>query len=95
MFVVILRYTVPLETIDALVPGHVDFLKQQYDAGLFLASGRQVPRTGGVILAQAPDRDMLMRVLAEDPFHKAGVAEYEVIEFVPSMTAPALAAFMA
>jgi uncharacterized protein YciI len=85
MFIVSLTYRVPLERIDAAIEEHVAFLARHYEAGHFLASGRKVPRTGGVILADGLDRDALDRVLAEDPFHREGLADYEVIEFSPTM----------
>lgn len=79
-----------LGVIDAVIPAHVAWLKAHYAAGHFLASGRRVPRSGGVILANGLTREALERVLAGDPFRQAGAAEYEVTEFVPSMTAPQL-----
>ncbi len=91
MFVVTLTYTAPLARIDELVPEHVRWLEVQYAAGAFLASGPQVPRTGGLILARAGDRAALDAILAEDPFARAGVATYQVTEFLPTLTAPELA----
>ena len=70
MFVVTLTYVKPLAEIDALIPAHIAWLERQYAAGHFLASGRRVPRVGGVILAQGVSRDALEAMLAEDPFHK-------------------------
>ncbi|MDH6121270.1 YciI family protein [Kitasatospora sp. GAS204B] len=90
MFVVTLTYTASLERIDELIPAHVEWLDRNYATGAFLASGRRVPRTGGVILAQAASPAALDAVLAEDPFKKAGAAEYQVVEFLPTKTAPAL-----
>ncbi|OBU85031.1 YciI family protein [Chromobacterium subtsugae] len=89
MYVVSLSYTAPLSDIDALLPAHVAWLNQAYADGLFLASGRKVPRSGGVILARG-ERAALEARLADDPFAKAGVARYDIIEFVPSMTAAGL-----
>lgn len=91
MFVVILTYTAPLETVDQHLPAHVEFLKQHYEAGVFLASGRRVPRSGGVILARAASREALLEQLALDPFSRHDLAEYEIIEFEPAMTCPELA----
>ena len=54
-----------------------------------------MPREGGIILADAPSRAALEAVLGEDPFHQAGVARYEITEFTPLMTAPALGAWRA
>ncbi|MFE0459988.1 YciI family protein [Kitasatospora sp. NPDC058965] len=90
MFVVTLTYTAPLDRIDALLPEHVAWLERQYAAGTLLASGRRVPRTGGVLLARAADRAALDALLAEDVFHRAGVAEYQVVEFTASMAGPGL-----
>lgn len=88
MYVVTLTYQRPLEEVDALMTGHVAWLKRHYASGLFIASGRRVPRTGGVILARSGDAAALQAALAEDPFVSQGVARAEVVEFTPSMTAP-------
>ncbi|BDV43746.1 hypothetical protein GURASL_26690 [Geotalea uraniireducens] len=90
MFIVSLTYVKPLEEVDAHLAEHVAYLQRQYRDGVFLASGRKVPRTGGIILARAADRQTLLRILAEDPFYHRRIADYEVVEFVPSMTAPEL-----
>jgi uncharacterized protein YciI len=90
MFIVTLTYIRPLEEVDALMDSHMVWLKKHYENGLFVASGRQVPRTGGVILARTGDREALQAVLARDPFVQGGVAQTDVIEFVPSMTAPSI-----
>ncbi len=87
MFIVTLTYVRPLEQLDALMDAHVTWLKKHYASGLFVASGRQVPRKGGVILARSGDRGALDAVLARDPFVQNGVARADVLEFVPSMTA--------
>jgi uncharacterized protein YciI len=91
MFVVMLTYVVDLETIDSLIPAHSEWLDAHYAAGDFVASGRRVPRTGGVILAKVASRTVLDAILAEDPFGKAGAATYEVVEFIPTKTAPGFA----
>lgn len=89
MFIVALSYIAPLEEIDAQLAQHVLWLKQCYADGLFLASGRKEPRTGGIILARG-QRQALQQRLAQDPFALAGLARYDITEFHPSMTAPGL-----
>jgi len=86
MFVVLLTYEKPVGEIDRLMKEHVRFLQEQYDAGLFVASGRRVPRTGGVILARGTDKQSLEAIMARDPFVREGAARFEVIEFTPSQT---------
>jgi len=90
MFVVLLTHTQPLATVDALISAHREFLQRMYQAGTFLLSGRKEPRDGGVILANAVSVQALKSALAQDPFHIHGVASYQIIEFLPTMAAPAL-----
>jgi len=84
MFIVLLHYVQPLAAIEAHIEEHRNFLDRHYAAGHFLASGPQVPRTGGVILVKGLTREELERVLAEDPFNREQVARYQVIEFNPT-----------
>ena len=93
MFVVLLTYLKPLAEIDGKMRDHVAFLEEGYRAGLFAASGRQVPRKGGVILAVAPDRDAVAALMELDPFVREGLASYEIVEFRTSLHHPALARF--
>jgi uncharacterized protein YciI len=92
MHIVLLTYIKPIEEIERLTEGHMAWLKQHYDGGLFLASGRRVPRTGGVILARSGERAALEAAVAADPFVAAGAATAEIIEFAPSFAIPALEA---
>jgi uncharacterized protein YciI len=90
MFIVSLTYKRPLEEVDIHLDAHVAYLKQEFGKGNFIASGRKVPRTGGVILCSAKTRTELDAILAKDPFQIAGIADYDIIEFVPSMVAEGL-----
>ncbi|KUJ74246.1 hypothetical protein AVO42_02175 [Thiomicrospira sp. XS5] len=84
MFVVSIEYTVDLSVVDKFIPEHIKFLEKYYEKGNFLASGRKVPRSGGIILAVADTKEELSTILTEDPFHKENLASYEITEFVPS-----------
>jgi uncharacterized protein YciI len=88
MFIVTLTYLKPVEEVDALMHDHVEWLEKGYAEGLFIASGRRVPRSGGVILARSGDEQALRESLARDPFVVHGAARCDVVEFTPSMTAP-------
>jgi uncharacterized protein YciI len=87
MFVIELTYNAPLADIDARMRAHVAFLKKYYAAGNFLVSGRQVPRTGGIIIALADSREQIESIMAEDPFCKHGLADVRIIEFRASQRA--------
>ncbi|WP_379066897.1 YciI family protein [Mesorhizobium sp. UC22_110] len=91
MFVVNLTYTAPLAEIDRLRDAHMEWVKAGYADGVFIASGAKRPRTGGVILARGT-REALDARLAEDPFTRAEVADYEVIDFAATSTAAGLEA---
>tara|TARA_E500000318_G_scaffold106904_1_gene115437 strand:+ start:270 stop:554 length:285 start_codon:yes stop_codon:yes gene_type:complete len=91
MFVVSLHYKVPLEQVDAHIEGHISWLKAGYAKGMFLASGRKVPRDGGVILAKGKRKD-LEAELTNDPFHQHDLADYTITEFDPVMVADGLEA---
>ncbi len=91
MFILSVNYTSSLDQIDVFLEEHIDFLKKQYGKKMFIASGRKVPRTGGVILARVKNRKELDAIIEEDPFFIHGLAEYEVTEFLPSMTLPEFA----
>ncbi|MDP9696897.1 UNVERIFIED_ORG: uncharacterized protein YciI [Arthrobacter globiformis] len=87
MYVVSLTYKVDQEIVDQHLDAHVDWLKDAFDEGVFIAAGRKVPRTGGVLLSRA-DRPTLDGSLAKDPFNVHGVADFEVMEFAANRTAP-------
>jgi uncharacterized protein YciI len=93
MFIISLTYIVPLEQVEAHLAAHRDWLSAQYARGTFLMSGRKVPRDGGIIIAKAASRAEVEELVRQDPFHRAGVARYDITEFVPTMTADAFAAY--
>jgi uncharacterized protein YciI len=86
-----MNYVKPLDVIDELLPAHRIFLEANYRSGLFMLSGPREPRTGGVILARAGNREELAKVLDQDPFVRQGAATYEIIEFKGTRAGKALA----
>ena len=91
--IVTLTYVADLAEIDAALRDHAAWLDENYSDGVFLA--RQEPRVGGVILADGITRDELDGRLALDPLNQRGLAEYAVVTFAPSRTAPGLDALIA
>ena len=86
MFIIEIHYSAPLTAIDEALEDHKAWLDKQYDAGLFLASGRQEPRTGGIIIAADQPRDQVETIVRADPFAVRGLAQHTIIEFYPSRT---------
>ena len=93
MFVVSLTYVKPLADVDALAAEHRGFLEAHYASGHFLLSGRKQPRDGGVIIAAAGSKAEVEEIIRKDPFHRGGVAEYTIVEFLPTMADARLEAF--
>lgn len=88
MFIINLTYIAPLEEIDACMKEHLVFLDACYSEGLFIVSGRKIPRTGGIILAQASSKEALVALMKSDPFVAQGLADFDVIEFQASQSHP-------
>ena len=88
MFIIDLHYIVPLERLDAHMTEHVKYLQKYYKLNMFVASGRKVPRTGGIILALTKTREELDKIIKEDPFYIHKLAEFKVTEFLTSQSHP-------
>ncbi len=88
-FIINLRYLAPLSEIDGAMSKHVRFLDKYFAGNLFLVAGRQVPRTGGIIIARGKDRQSVDRIMRQDPFIKEKLASYDIVEFKGSRTSRA------
>jgi uncharacterized protein YciI len=84
MVVLLSRYLKPLDEVDKVVGEHRAFLEKHYASGDLLISGPQNPRTGGVIVTKEMTRAAVDAMLANDPFVREGVSEYQIIEFNPT-----------
>lgn len=85
LFIISLEYRVPISVVDQYLESHREFLKEGYKNKLFITSGPRVPRTGGVIIAHAESKAYLEMILQKDPFRQHGIADYQIIEFMPVM----------
>jgi uncharacterized protein YciI len=94
MFILSLTYLKGNDEADIYMEPHMAWVKDGYARGWFLASGRKVPRTGGVILARGNRADVEAYVAA-DPFTIHGIAAYDVTEVALSMVADGLEALKA
>lgn len=87
MFIAILTYKKPLEEVDRFLQAHREYLAEHYAAGDFIASGPQTPRIGGIIMMKAESRETVSAIIAQDPFHINGIADYQIVEFTPTLSA--------
>ncbi len=86
MLILSLTYIAPLDKADEQMDAHMAWLKKGYD-GAFIASGRKVPRAGGVILAKG-QRAAMEALCASDPFVVHGIAIYDVTEVAFTTVVP-------
>jgi len=85
MFIAILTYKKPLAEVDRFLQAHRDFLARNYAAGHLITSGPRYQRTGGVIMLRAANRAEAEALLAGDPFNINGIADYQIVEFTPTL----------
>lgn len=84
MFLVILTYKKGIEEIEKFLPSHIEFLDKYYENKSLIFSGRRNPRVGGVILMDVDTINTAENIIEEDPFKINDLADYEIIEFIPT-----------
>ena len=94
MFIIDLTYIAPLEELDQHMADHAKYLRKYYKKDVFVASGRKVPRIGGIILALADSKEAVEKIIKEDPFYKHKLAEFTITEFLTSQYHPELKEFL-
>ncbi|MGN6567356.1 MAG: YciI family protein [Flavipsychrobacter sp.] len=87
MIIIELTYIAALTEIDIHMEAHVVFLEKHYASGKFIASGRKVPRDGGIILATGLTKAEAEELIQEDPFYRHHLAKYTITEFAVSKKA--------
>jgi uncharacterized protein YciI len=80
MVIIELRHKKPLSEVDKFLQEHKSFLDKYYAQGLFIASGPKIPRDGGIILSMA-NKETILKIIAEDPFYRQEISDYNLIEF--------------
>ena len=91
--IAVLRYRRPIEEVLTVTDAHRVYLIGLKDRGLLLVSGPLNPRHGGALLLRVPDegaRGTLDRIRDEDPYTKAGMAQYELLPWAPNLGAEGL-----
>ena len=89
----LIRYRRPLDEVLTVVDEHRAYLRDLRSRGLLLASGPFDPRAGGALLLRLPDDAMqatLDAVRDDDPFVRTGMAQYELLPWLPVIGKEAL-----
>jgi uncharacterized protein YciI len=86
--IAIIRYRKPLEEVLKVVDEHRGYLRDLKAKGILVASGPFEPRFGGALLLRLPDSAgdaALLGIRDGDPFVKHGVAQYELLPWLPNI----------
>ncbi|BDG10244.1 YciI family protein [Anaeromyxobacter paludicola] len=86
--IAIVRYRKPLEEVVKVQDAHRAYLRGLKEQGTLLASGPLDPRNGGALLLRVPDEAPLAALDAVrdgDPFWQQGIAQYELLPWVPGI----------
>ncbi len=86
--IAMVRYRKPLEEVLVHIEAHRAYLRDLKAKGVLLASGALEPRSGGALVLRVPDAEVnrsLDRIRDDDPFTRAGVAQYEIWAWNPSI----------
>ena len=90
MYVVLLKFSGNRSKAPDLMDGHNAWIRDGFEAGVFLAVGSLQPNAGGGILAHGTTREALDARIAADPFVAEGVVTADVLEITPARTDPRL-----
>ncbi len=86
--IAIVRYRKPLEEILKVLEAHRAYLRGLKEKKVLLASGPLDPRNGGALLLRVEDENALKaldQVRDGDPFIREGVAQYELLPWIPGI----------
>ncbi len=72
-----------MEKIAEILPSHRAFLQTGYEKGWLLCSGPMVPKSGGVVIARAPEKLDIENFFSDDPYLLNQAATYRFVEFEP------------
>jgi uncharacterized protein YciI len=84
----VIRYRRPIEEVLSVVEAHRAYLRGLKEQGILLVSGPFSPRNGGALLLRLSEGDLeaqLDRIRDNDPYVKAGMAQYEMLVWEPGI----------
>lgn len=86
-FVLSASYCDPLPVtkaeVDALLPGHKEFIQRGIAANQVLCAGPKASGNGGFVIAKAENRAALEDYITTDPYFQKGILHFDITEFTP------------
>ncbi len=84
MFIIFLKFSDNKAQAAEYMDGHMQWLKQGFDEGVFLLAGSLQPNQGGGIVAHNTTLEALQSRVEADPFVREHVVHAEINEITPS-----------
>jgi uncharacterized protein YciI len=69
--------------VDALLPGHKEFIMRGINAGNVLCAGPKKSGNGGFVIVRAETRASLEDYISTDPYFQKGILHFDITEFMP------------
>jgi uncharacterized protein len=88
--VLTITYVQPGDVIDQARPAHMEWLKQEVDAGHLVLTGRLESATGGILITSDMSAADAEDVIARDPYQQQGLVRYDRVGFTGGLRAPGL-----
>lgn len=80
MYILISSYSKSPEIAKQYFEAHCTWLHKYIEKGIFLASGPKKSQLGGAILVRSLDKEELKKILEEDSYVQADVADYLIVD---------------
>ncbi|MFN7098479.1 MAG: YciI family protein [Gammaproteobacteria bacterium] len=80
MFIVIVSYSKSPEMVKPYFKEHCEWLHKHIKLGNFVASGPKKNNLGGAFLARSMEKKDLQKIIEEDSYFTADVADYLIVD---------------
>ncbi len=90
MYLLVISYVKPAEEVTPHIETHSSWVKKYFQEGVFLMAAQKKSKLGGAILVKSIDKCLLKKIIAEDSYVTADVAEYQIIDLDCKATSPGL-----
>lgn len=88
MILLLGRYLKPVDEVEVHLDAHRGWVRENAQAGRFIAAGREVPLQGGLLVAVGVTRDEVDAIIAADPYVVEGMADYDIREYDVVLATP-------
>jgi uncharacterized protein YciI len=88
--VLTLTYLQPTDVVAQTRPAHLDWIKDEVARGRLILTGRLESLTGGVLITGDISTEDAESLMANDPYHVAGLVRYDRVGFTGGARAPGL-----